>query len=145
MAKQPRHHHYVPQFYLAKFSSTGNSNGTLHVLDLKEKRQWQSKPESTGHARDYHVVDLGADRDPMFVEKKLAEREGKWATVLRSVFSLSITISPGSRPSLGRLGARTQISPIPARTSPTMTNIQPKPLFPSAPFIYAFLAETSTP
>ena len=39
----------------------------------------------------------------------------------------------------------TQISPFLAMTSPTMTNIQPKPLFPSAPFIYAFLAETSAP
>ena len=30
-------------------------------------------------------------------------------------------------------------------TSPTITSIQPKPLFPLEPFIYAFLAGTSAP
>ena len=37
------------------------------------------------------------------------------------------------------------VRPIPAMTNPTITSIQPKPLLPSAPFIYAFLAETSAP
>jgi len=88
------------------------------------------------HAEDHLVIAA--------LRRALDNIQGMLAMVeQKNQFSLSITISPGSRPSLGRLGARTQISPIPARTSPTMTNIQPKPLFPSAPFIYAFLAKTS--
>lgn len=85
MAKQPRKHHYIPQFYLSGFSETGSADGTLYVLDFQLMKQWKSTSRGTAHERDYHVVDLGADRDPMFVEKKLAEREGTWATVLRSV------------------------------------------------------------
>jgi hypothetical protein len=85
MAKQPRKHHYIPQFYLSGFSETGSADGTLYVLDFQLMKQWKSTSRGTAHERDYHVVELGADRDPMFVEKKLGEREGKWATVLRSV------------------------------------------------------------
>ncbi len=45
--------------------------------------------------------------------------------------------SPGSRPKVGRFGARTQINPIPAMTKPTITSTHPKPLFPFAAFILA--------
>ena len=85
MAKQPRHHHYVPQFYLAGFTATGTINGTLHVLDREQQKSWPSTPRATAHARDYHAVDLGLGQDPMFVEKTMAVCEGKWATVLKAV------------------------------------------------------------
>ena len=77
-----------------------------------------------------------------------AERNRRADLVLAGLmvlFSLSIMISPGSRPNLGRFGASTQISPIPARTSPTITSVQPKLPFPPAPFIYGFLPDTSAP
>ena len=85
MAKQPRRHHYVPQFYLAGFTATGTSNGTLHVFDREQQKSWPSTPRATAHARDYHAVDLGSGQDPMFVEKTMAVCEGKWATVLKAV------------------------------------------------------------
>ena len=85
MAKQPRHHHYVPQFYLAGFTATGTINGTLYVLDREQQKSWPSTPRATAHARDYHAVDLGSGQDPMFVEKTMGVCEGKWATVLKAV------------------------------------------------------------
>jgi hypothetical protein len=90
MANQPRHHHYVPQFYLAGFTAIGTSKGTLHVFDREQQKSWPSTPRATAHARDYHAVDLGSGQDPMFVEKTMAVCEGKWATVLRAVVESGI-------------------------------------------------------
>jgi hypothetical protein len=85
MGKQPRHHHYVPQFYLAGFTATGQGDGPLHILDCEEGRIWKSTPKGTAHERDFHAIDLGVDNDRMVVEKKLAECEGKWASVLKEI------------------------------------------------------------
>ena len=85
MGQQPRHHHYVPQFYLAGFTATGVVDGPLHVLDCEEGRIWKSTPKGTAHERDFHAVDMGSDNDRMAVEKKLGECEGKWASVLKEI------------------------------------------------------------
>ncbi len=85
MAKQPRQHHYVPQFYLAGFTATGTVDGPLHVLDRELEKSWPSTPKGTAHARDYHAVNLGSGQDPMFVEKAMAICEGKWAAALKEV------------------------------------------------------------
>lgn len=85
MGKQSRHHHYVPQFYLAGFTATGGDGGPLHVLDCEKRRIWKSTPKGTAHERDFYAVDLRLDNDRMAVEKKLGECEGKWASVLREI------------------------------------------------------------
>jgi len=85
MAKQPRKHHYVPQFYLAGFTQNGRQDGRLYVLDRSEKTQRPSSPENTAHQRDYHAVALGPSVDRMGVEKALATVEGQQAAVLRRV------------------------------------------------------------
>lgn len=85
MPKPPRKHHYIPQFYSACFTDSGLPNGKFYVFDKKHKRQWTSTPANTGHKRDYHSVDLGANVDPMGAEKKLAVFEGRQNAVLRGV------------------------------------------------------------
>ena len=84
MAKQPRHHHFVPQFYLGGFAATVSARESLHVVDIEKGKQWPSTPKDSAHERDYHAVDLGSGQDPMVIEKKLAECEGKWALALRN-------------------------------------------------------------
>ncbi len=85
MAKQPRKHHYLPQFYLAGFTQNGRQDGRLYVLDRSEKTQRPSTPKNTAHQRDYHAVDLGPRVGRMGVETALATVEGQQAAVLRRV------------------------------------------------------------
>ena len=85
MSKQPRKHHYVPQFYLAGFSDDGSASGTLYVLDKSKQAQWRSTPKDSAHQRDYHAVDLGPALDPMGVEKSLAHFEGQQSIVLKQI------------------------------------------------------------
>ncbi|MHB1033717.1 MAG: DUF4238 domain-containing protein [Pirellulales bacterium] len=85
MAKQPRKHHYVPQFYLAGFTREDSNDGTLHVLDLAKKMQRRSTPKNTAHQRDFYAVHLAGGHDPMCVEKCLSQPEGKQSVVLRRI------------------------------------------------------------
>ncbi len=85
MPKQPRKHHYVPQFYLAGFTDNRTPDGRLYVLNTVERRQWPSAPKEAGHIRDFHRVNLGANVDPMAVEKKLSYVEGKQSVVLKKI------------------------------------------------------------
>jgi len=85
MSKQPRKHHYVPQFYLASFTDSSRLDGCLYVLDKASGKQWPRSPKGTAHQRDFHSVNLGADVDPMGVEKRLAQMEGQQSAVLKRV------------------------------------------------------------
>lgn len=95
MAKQPRKHHYVPQFYLAGFSNTGTKDGQLYVLDKDQRKQWIRSVRDTAHKRDYHSVDLGSDS--MVVEKKLATIEGQQSIVLQKIIDEQLLPSPDSQ------------------------------------------------
>jgi hypothetical protein len=94
MSKQPRKHHYVPQFYLAGFTDNGIASGTLYVLDKSKQTQWSSTPKDSAHQRDFHAVDLGPNIDPMGVEKRLAIFEGQQSVVLKRI--LDDEALPGS-------------------------------------------------
>lgn len=96
MAKQPRRHHYVPQFYLAGFTNTGKKDGRLHVLDQRQRRQWMDSVGDTAHKRDYHAVDLGPSVDRMGVEKKVGIIEGKQNAVLQRIIDERCLPFPGS-------------------------------------------------
>jgi hypothetical protein len=87
MANQPRKHHFIPQFYLAGFTASDRKDGVLYVLDKEQHIRWKSTPKGSAHKRDFHAVDLGQDEDAMVVEKGLAEMEGRWSEMLRSVIA----------------------------------------------------------
>jgi len=95
MANVPRKHHYVPQFHLAKFTDGNDVNSVLHVVDLSERRLWKSSPRESGHRRDFYAVDLGGGQDPMFVEKRLADQEGRWAQAISTVCDSENLPAPG--------------------------------------------------
>jgi hypothetical protein len=85
VSNQPRKHHFIPQFYLAGFSASGQADGDLYVLDQRQRKRWKSTPKGTAHKRDFHTTDFGPNEDPMVIEKKLADFEGRWANVVRLV------------------------------------------------------------
>lgn len=81
---QPRRHHYIPQFYLAGFTSDGTKDGLLHATDIATGKQWRCKPEGVAHSRDYFRVDVPG-QDPFVIERSFADIEGQMATALRTV------------------------------------------------------------
>jgi hypothetical protein len=82
---RPRHHHYVPTFYLAGFTGDETGDGAFYVIDLQKKTQRRSTPKRTAHRHDFHRVDLGPTQDPMVIERKLAELEGEWSRVVNDL------------------------------------------------------------
>jgi len=85
VAKKPaRAHHYLPQFYLAGFTLSGDRNGTLWVLDREQGKSWQTRPDNIAHQRDFYRVDIEGV-EPDAVEKLLAQFEGQAAEVLRRI------------------------------------------------------------
>jgi len=67
----PRCHHFVPRFYLDRFT---DEEGYLFVLDLQGGRIWRQKPQKVFRVRDYYKVEeTKTGADPYAFEKLLAE------------------------------------------------------------------------
>ena len=81
---QPRRHHYIPQFYLAGFTSDGTKGGWLYATDISTGKQWKCKSEGVAHSRDYFRVDVPG-QDPFVIERSFADIESQMATALRTV------------------------------------------------------------
>jgi hypothetical protein len=77
-----RKQHFIPEFYLTGFTTTGESTDFLHVLDQVTGKQWRARPTELAHQRDFYRVDL-PDTDPNFFEKTFAAFEGQMADLLR--------------------------------------------------------------
>lgn len=85
MASRPRKHHYLPKFYLAGFTHSGDVHGDLYVLDLSAIKEWKSSPEQTANQRDFYAVDLGPTEDPSMMEQILGRLEAKFSRVIRKI------------------------------------------------------------
>ena len=83
--REPRAHHYVPQFWLAGFTDTGEKDGRLWVTDLKRQKQWPSNPENAGHRRDFYRLSRADARDPVAFEKLFSQIEGAYAPLLKAL------------------------------------------------------------
>ena len=80
----PRRHHYLPQFYLAGFTSDGTKDGWLYATAIATGKQWRCKPAGVAHSRDYFRVDAPG-QDPFVLERSFAQLEGEMATALRTI------------------------------------------------------------
>jgi hypothetical protein len=80
--QKSRKHHFLPQFYLAGFTDSGNKEGTLWVLDKENLRQWESNPKGAAYCKDYYKIDV-KDADENAVENAFGEFEGQAADVIR--------------------------------------------------------------
>jgi len=84
MSNVSRHHHYVPQFYLAGFNESGEKNGSLCVTDLVEEKCFVTSPKKVGAKRDFNRVDVpGVKMDAL--EKAFSRFETEVAPVLAQV------------------------------------------------------------
>jgi hypothetical protein len=80
-SKEPRRHHYIPQFYLKNFE---NHNGKLFVLDMGKRRQWTSTPRDVACERDFYRVEMEGV-DPNVIEKILSIIESEAAKVISGI------------------------------------------------------------
>jgi hypothetical protein len=76
----PKLHHYVPQFYLERFT---NSNGRFWVFDKKLNRKFCSSPKSlAAETQFYYTSELaGTKHTPLFVEKQFSALESNIAQI----------------------------------------------------------------
>lgn len=78
----PKFHHYVPRFYLARFV---DANGALWVYDKSEDRVFHSSPvRIAGENRFYDIPDTPTPEDRLFFEKQFAEIESDAAPIIDS-------------------------------------------------------------
>lgn len=79
-----RNHHYVPQGYLAAFTSNAARDGRLIVTDFVSRRSFTTVPRNVAAERDFNRVDVeGHPADA--VEKQFAVFEDAAATAIRSI------------------------------------------------------------
>ncbi|EEW07303.1 hypothetical protein VMB_14700 [Vibrio mimicus VM603] len=77
-----RHHHYLSQCYLKGFTQGSAKKSKLTVLDLKNKKKFETTPRNVGGMRDFNRVEIEGV-DPEIVEKTQSDFEGKAATALK--------------------------------------------------------------
>jgi hypothetical protein len=85
MAQRFRKNHYLPKFWLAGFTQSGDIDDDLHVLDLAHVNEWKSSPEQAANRRDFYAVDFGPNTDPSIVEQILSGVEGQCSQVIREI------------------------------------------------------------
>jgi len=83
----PRHHHFVPHFYLAGFTPAGTKDDMLVVHDLRTGRQRPSKPGNTGSERDFYMLEVEEDQnfDAVAIERLFGQIEDRGAHAVRLI------------------------------------------------------------
>lgn len=76
-----RHHHYLSQCYLKGFTQGSAKKSKLTVIDLKEKKKFETIPRNVGGMRDFNRVEIEG-LDPEVIEKSQSEFESKAAIAL---------------------------------------------------------------
>lgn len=78
----PRKHHYLPQFYLRRFSVSGDG---LYQIGKSDGRIMPVKIKDVAAIRDFHVLDDDGTLDRHALETELAKVEGKMAPHLANL------------------------------------------------------------
>ncbi|KQM20096.1 hypothetical protein ASE73_04950 [Sphingomonas sp. Leaf24] len=81
-----RNHHFVPQFYLKGFAKPRSKDGKLVVFDLKDRKNFVTRPRNVAAKRDYNRVDIEG-QDPNVVESQLAKFEGDADQAFRRIIA----------------------------------------------------------
>ena len=79
-----RRHHYLPQAYLADFTSVGSKNGQFHVFDVQTRHSFRTTPLNVAIERDFNRLDV-KDRAPDAIEKVLASFEAQATPAIQRV------------------------------------------------------------
>lgn len=81
---ESRHHHYLSQCYLKGFTQGNAKKSKLVVLDLKNKKRFETTPRNVGGMRDFNRIEIDGV-DPEVVEKAQSVFEGKVAAALKKL------------------------------------------------------------
>jgi hypothetical protein len=79
-----RRHHYLPQAYLATFTSTGLKDGQFCVLDVETGHAFRTSPINVAAQRDFNRVDIEG-RSPDAIESTIAPFEGEAVAAISRV------------------------------------------------------------
>ena len=76
----PKLHHYVPRFYLRRFS---DASGYLWIWERDQDRVFRTKPSRVAAERDfYRIAELAEiGHDPLLMEKQFSHLEGEVAQI----------------------------------------------------------------
>ena len=79
----PKLHHYVPQFYLKCFS---DQSDRIWVWDNVSNKVYRTSPKGVASQTHFYRIPefIGTDIDPLFLEKDLADLEGKASNILHA-------------------------------------------------------------
>lgn len=77
-------HHYLSQCYLKGFTNGGTKNSKLTVLDLEEKKQFETIPRNVGSLRDFNRIDMEGV-DPNILENSFSKFEGEVALAINKL------------------------------------------------------------
>lgn len=84
MTKEARHHHYLSQCYLRGFTKSGGKKSKLCVIDIRNKKHFETNTRNVGGIRDFNRIEIeGLPADTL--EMDLSHFEGMVATSLRNV------------------------------------------------------------
>lgn len=84
MAKEARHHHYLPQCYLRGFLPKGEKSSKIAVLDVKRKKYFETGTRNIGGVKDFNRIKVEG-LVPDSLENSLSSFEGQVATALRGI------------------------------------------------------------
>lgn len=79
-----RNHHHLSQCYLKGFSNGGSKKSRITVIDLKQKKIFETIPRNIGAIRDFNLIEIKGV-DPNIIENDYARFESKVAPALRNV------------------------------------------------------------
>jgi hypothetical protein len=81
MPAQARHHHYLPQCYLKRFTRDGRRDSQLYTWDFRQKRMYLTSPRNVGGERDFNRVAIPGVA-PDAIETAMSKVEKEFDTAL---------------------------------------------------------------
>ena len=82
--KEPRRHHYIPQFILRNFCQ--EKSGRLFFYSAEDKTITQKEPKEVFMARDLYRDEINNPEDRMKIERGFSVFEGEIAEIIRNRF-----------------------------------------------------------
>lgn len=83
MPSRAKHHHYIPQCYLRGFTRNKSKNSKITVIDLTQKKLFETIPRNVGGVRDFNRIEIDG-QPPDALEAAFSKFEGDLAHCLKS-------------------------------------------------------------
>ena len=85
---QPRKHHYLPKFYLRRFSSDGKR---LSQIEKSTGKNYICSLNDVASIKDFYRIETGGKEDDFVLESFLSDIESKLATALREAIEHGVS------------------------------------------------------